>query len=504
MNDRFLRITQRRKEKRNYASNNKEKRLNAIQAFPAGRCSSCFSIFSFFAPLHLTLRLRVILVAFAYGIAASAAHAQTGMDELLQQIQQGSQAAVKLNAEREQRFLRNKNEQAALLAKAEADFAAANARADQAKARFAVGQGEIAELKRRLTERVGDTGQMYAAIAQAAGEFRSQIAGSLVTAQFPDRIAFLDRLAQGGEIPGVDDLEQLWFLYAQEAAESGKVARFEAQVIDGVGAKSAVEVTRAGAFAAFDEDGYLSFDAASGQLSVLPRQPRDALKLARAFGADEREATSTLLLDPSRGELLRLMAERPTVLDRVHQGGLVGYVIIAIGVVGAILATYQLLYLTGVGIKVRRQLGRVTEPRTDNPLGRVLASLRNDTTQDPEVLETRLSEAVLRETPRLERFQSLLRMIVAAGPLLGLLGTVVGMIITFQVITEVGSGDPKLMAGGISQAMVATVLGLIIAIPLLFVNSFLMSRSRMLTQILDEQAAGLLAQRLEAQGGRDA
>lgn len=432
---------------------------------------------------------------------AKTGQAQTGMDELLQQIQQGSREAAALGAEREQRFLRNQNEQAALLAKAEADLAAATARADRAKARFAAGQGEIADLKQRLAERVGDTGEMYGAIAQAAGAFRSQVAGSLVTAQFPERLTFLDRMAGGGELPGVADLERLWFLYAQEAAESGRVARFRTEVIDGVGARSDAEVVRVGLFAVFDPDGYLSFDAHSGQLSVLPRQPADAVKLARAFGAGD-EARSTLLLDPSRGELLQLMAQRPTLMDRLHQGGLVGYVIIAIGILGAVLAAYQLVYLTGVGIRVRRQLGRIAEPRDDNPLGRVLASLKGDTTQDPEVLETRLSEAVLRETPKLERFQSLLRMIVAAGPLLGLLGTVVGMIITFQVITEAGSGDPKLMAGGISQAMVATVLGLMIAIPLLFVNSFLMSRSRVLTQILDEQAAGLLAQRLEAQGGR--
>ncbi|MCC2657415.1 MAG: MotA/TolQ/ExbB proton channel family protein [Panacagrimonas sp.] len=456
--------------------------------------------FATFAPLRLML-------LFGLALFATAANAQSpsakGMDELLEQIQQGSQAAAKLNAEREQRFLRNKNEQAAMLAKAEADHASANARANQAKARFAAGQTEIAELKKRLTERVGDAGQMYAAIAQSAGEFRGQVAGSLATAQFPDRLAFLDRLAAGGEIPGVRDLEQMWFLYAQEAAESGKVARFEAEVVDALGEREKTQVVRVGLFTALDADGFLVLQPESGRLALLPRQPEGQAHLARDF-AEASEGLHPVLIDPSRGDLLRLMGERPTVMERIHQGGLVGYVIIAIGVIGAVLAIWQFLYLLLVGGRVRRQLANVTQPRDDNPLGRVLGSLRHDTTQDPEVLETRLSEAVLRETPKLERFQSLLRMIVAAGPLLGLLGTVIGMIITFQVITEVGAGDPKLMAGGISQAMVATVLGLIIAIPLLFVNSFLMSRSRTLTQILDEQAAGLLAQRLEAQGGRRA
>lgn len=435
--------------------------------------------------------------------ATPAAFAQKGMDELLKQIQQGSQQDAQLNAEREQRFLRNKNEQAALLAKAESDFAAANARATQAKAKFAAGQGEIAELKKRLTERVGDTGQMYAAIAQAAGEFRGQVAGSLVTAQYPDRIDFLDHIAQAGEIPSVPDLEKLWFLYAQEAAESGKVARFSTDVVDALGEKEKSEVVRVGLFTALTGDGYLSLQPETGRLALLPRQPEGHGGLAHDF-SEAKDGVHAVLVDPSRGDLLRLIAERPTFVERIHQGGYVGYVIIAIGVLGALLAAWQFVYLLLVGIRVRRQLGNVAQPRQDNPLGRVLASLKNDTTQDPEILETRLSEAVLRETPRLERFQSLLRMIVAAGPLLGLLGTVIGMIITFQVITEVGAGDPKLMAGGISQAMIATVLGLMIAIPLLFVNSFLVARSRTLTQILDEQAAGLLAQRLEAGARRGA
>jgi biopolymer transport protein ExbB len=205
-------------------------------------------------------------------------------------------------------------------------------------------------------------------------------------------------------------------------------------------------------------------------------------------------------VDPSHGVLLKLAAERPTLLERIEQGRLVGYVIIIVGLVGAALAVFQLVYLFRVGNRINWQLKNLSRPSSDNPLGRVLSCLSDDTaTHDPEVLETRISEAVLRETPKLERFQPFLRMVVAAGPLLGLLGTVTGMIVTFQVITEIGAGDPKVMAGGISQAMISTVLGLIIAIPILFINSVLAARSRVLVQILDEQSAGMLAQRLEQQ-----
>ena len=154
---------------------------------------------------------------------------------------------------------------------------------------------------------------------------------------------------------------------------------------------------------------------------------------------------------------------------------------------------------------VKRQLQAIAQPSTDNPLGRVLAAFKGDASrieEDAEVAELRISEAVLREVPKLERFQAFLRLAVAAGPLLGLIGTVIGMIITFQSITESGSSDPKLMAAGIGQAMIATVLGLGIAIPLLFVNTGLAAMSRQIVQILDEQSTGLLAESIERKKGR--
>jgi len=151
---------------------------------------------------------------------------------------------------------------------------------------------------------------------------------------------------------------------------------------------------------------------------------------------------------------------------------------------------------------VRNQLKFPNDPGKDNPLGRVLNTFKGTETekldQTAEVVELRISEAVLKEVPVLERYQSFLKLAVAAGPLLGLIGTVIGMILTFQSITESGSSDPKLMAAGISQAMIATVLGLSIAIPLLFMNAWLTSMSKSIVQVLDEQSAGLLAERLEA------
>jgi biopolymer transport protein ExbB len=207
--------------------------------------------------------------------------------------------------------------------------------------------------------------------------------------------------------------------------------------------------------------------------------------------------------------LLAMLVQRPNVMERIEHGEAVGYVIIVVGLIGALVAVYQTFFLIRTRIAVRRQLAQLDRPTSDNPLGRVLSAVKADPLsieEDAEVVELRISEAVLREVPKLERFQAFLRLAVAAGPLLGLIGTVIGMIITFQSITESGSSDPRLMANGISQAMIATVLGLGIAVPLLFVNAGLASMSRSLVQILDEQSTGLLAESLEknrerAEGG---
>jgi biopolymer transport protein ExbB len=323
---------------------------------------------------------------------------------------------------------------------------------------------------------------------------------SLISAQFPKRDEFFTELGKSKALPSIAQLERLWIEIQREMTESGKVVRFETTIVDADGTPKQSEVVRIGGFVAVSDGRYLTYLPSVGRLGVLSRQPPgDLVRLARGLQA----ATSGHVegaVDPSRGVLLSMIVQRPTLMERIEKGEAVGYVIIAVGVIGAVLALYQGLYLLRTSRAVRRQLARLDHPSPDNPLGRVLTSVQADPStieEDAEVVELRVSEAVLREVPKLERFQSFLRLAVAAGPLLGLVGTVIGMIITFQSITESGSSDPRLMANGIGQAMIATVLGLGIAVPLLFVNAGLASMSRHVVQILDEQSTGLLAASLE-------
>ncbi|WP_084182834.1 DUF3450 family protein [Nevskia soli] len=427
---------------------------------------------------------------------AQAAPAQ-GVDELLKQIRDSAQQNARIDQEREQRFIRNRADQQAQLTQAEAEQRAAQGKSDAIRSRYEANQKAIADLKSQLQTQAGELGQSYAAVREAATQFRNEIAESYVSAQFPERLKLLDTLADPNTLPSPKQLEDFWYTLQQEMTENGKVARFEAEVIGKDGQPGRMQVTRVGPFMAFSGGRYLVVQTGA-RLQVAERQNFDT-GLASSFES-AGSGWAPVPIDPTYGTLLKLAAERPSLIERINQGGVVGYVIILVGIIGAALALFQLAYLFTVGGKINQQLRNLNAPSSDNPLGRVLSCLKDDTaTHDPEVLETRISEAVLRETPKLERFQPFLRMVVAAGPLLGLLGTVTGMIITFQVITEIGAGDPKVMAGGISQAMISTVLGLLIAIPILFINSVLAARSRILVQILDEQSAGMLAARLEQQ-----
>jgi biopolymer transport protein ExbB len=293
----------------------------------------------------------------------------------------------------------------------------------------------------------------------------------------------------------------------REMAETGRVARFPGRVITPEGEQQDAEVVRIGGFIATSGGRYLAFNPGPDTLTVLPRQPGSDLRRLAAGLEAAREGYVEAVVDPARGVLLALSVQRPTVIERIEKGEAVGYVIIAVGAVGALCALYQFVSLLRVRLAVRRQLRNLDRPLPDNPLGRVLASFQGDPErleEDVEVVELRISEAVLREMPPLERFQGFLRLAVAAGPLLGLIGTVIGMIITFQSITESGSSDPKLMAAGIGQAMIATVLGLGIAIPLLFANAALGSLSDAVVQVLDEQSTGILAEHIERRKARAA
>jgi len=263
------------------------------------------------------------------------------------------------------------------------------------------------------------------------------------------------------------------------------------------GAQEVLEFVRVGPFNLAFADGYLKYDSATKSISELQRQPEQGRYTSSAADlVDATDGVVTFGLDVTRGNILELLVESPTVMDRIHQGGIVGYCIIGLGAIGFLIALLRFISLSSDSRKVSAQLKRDTAS-SDNPLGRVLAVYESNRNADTETIELKLSEAALKEMPGLTKGLLLIKVISVVAPLMGLLGTVTGMIKTFQVITLYGAGDPKMMAGGISQALMTTVLGLVVAIPMVLLHTIVSGQSRKVINILQSQSAGLVAEHSE-------
>jgi biopolymer transport protein ExbB len=439
--------------------------------------------------------------------------AQTQLGALRQSVQRLRDQERALAQEREQRFRADLQRAERAAQEATQRRNAAEARSQALDRQWNENEQRIAETTTLLTERQGNLGELFGVTRQVAGDAANLLGGSLVTAQYgvpaegEERADFLRRLAGATALPSILELERLWYEMLREMTDSAKVVKFRAGVLqadnegtpeDESQATEERDVVRVGPFAASSDGEYLGYLASRKSLYELRGQVMPEFQdLGRTLQAAPPSAGyQRALVDPARGALLSVYVDRPDWVRRIEAGEEVGYVIIAVGLLGVLLAVFQGIYLLMTRMAVNAQLRNLDQPTTSNPLGRVLLAFRGDGAHisSPELAELRVSEAVLREVPRLERFQSFLRLAVAAGPLLGLIGTVIGMIITFRAIVASGTSDPRLMADGIGRAMIATVLGLGIAIPLLFINAGLATLSRSVTQILDEQSQALLAQ----------
>jgi len=434
--------------------------------------------------------LAILTLALLPAIAAAAA--PLSPDQLLQRIRSERAAEVTAMQSREQAFVAERGERAQLLDSARAALQVQKAQAERLKAEFDRQEAELAEQEKLLGQRVGHLGELFGVVRQSAGDVAGQWQDSLLNAQYPERLQRLKALAESRTLPSAADLDGYWMLLLEDLTASGRVEQLQLPVVAADGKRSQQSVLRVGAFSAFSDAAFLRYDADAGELLAPPRQPSGLGRVSDYL--DSSEALASLPVDPSRGTLLAQLQRQPTLWDRLQQGGLVGWVIVALGVVGLLLAIWRMVHLARVGHGVSAQMRDLSAPRDDNPLGRVIGVLGpQPQLSDLETLELRLDEAILQETPPLEKGQSLLKLLCAVAPLLGLLGTVTGMIVTFQAITQGGGGDSRLMADGISQALVTTVLGLVVAIPLLFLHSLLASRSKSLIQLLEQQSAGLIA-----------
>lgn len=437
----------------------------------------------------------VLALLLLFGIQAVVAD-PLSLDQLLRDVKKSQGLEANINKARESQFLAEKNKQQQRLQSAQEALAKQERLSLQLKQHLTTNEQTLSELEVELKNGSGVLGELFGVARQAAGDLKADLRQSLVSAQFTNRINTLNAIADNKALPTIRQLETLWFTLQQEMTESGKVVYFNSQIEQASGKPVEAKVIRIGTFNALSKGNYLQFSPDTGRLTHLARQPdRRYLSLAKEF-SKAQTGPVVVGIDPTRGVILSMLIQAPDTFERINQGGAIGFIILFLGATGFIYGLFRLLNLTLTGQKMTAQM-HSSVASINNPLGRVFATAEQDNTENTENLELLLDEAITREIPVLEKGLPMIKLLAAVAPLLGLLGTVTGMIATFQSISLFGTGDPKLMAGGISQALVTTMLGLCVAIPLLFLHSLLVSRSRILVQILDEQTAGLVSRRAE-------
>jgi biopolymer transport protein ExbB len=454
-------------------------------------------------------RLTLIIAAGLLSLGAGVTNAQdadvdaASMSALLDLIQQGQARDSQEARQREAQFNQQRNQQQNLLNQARAERTRQENESARLEQAFEDNQARIVAARAALDERLGALKELFGVLQTVSGDTQGRFNASLTNLQFPEREEFLvalgSKMASATELAQIEDIETLWFELQREITESGRVVRFNHLVTRADGTQEEMEVVRIGSFNLIADVGYLEHDAGEGSISELLRQP-DGRVLGSAGDLFDAESGYTPFgLDVTRGGILGLLVETPTISEKVDQGGIVGYSILALGAVGLLIAIWRFMGLSNDSRRVSAQLKR-DSASTDNPLGRVLAAYESNRNADTETIELKLSEAALKEMPGLTKGLLFIKVISVVAPLMGLLGTVTGMIKTFQVITLYGAGDPKMMAGGISQALVTTVLGLVVAIPMVLLHTIVSGQSRKIVNILQSQSAGLIAEHSERKG----
>ncbi len=448
---------------------------------------------------------RLILIA-ALGMSLPVMAQQTAEEVLLEQVRSG-QVGNRVEEQRQLKVYRraSASEQQTLLREARERRkelqSASQSLENEARKNDKIYKERISRLRDEMGPNAAMFGTLQAISTDLIGLFRN----SPTAMQYPGREVwladFIARMEKSSEIFTIEELERLWFLLQQEITASGQIVKVETEVLGESGSRESREVVRIGKFGLITQDpvpAYLNWQADSQRASVLKRQPEgDHLDQISSY-LSQKQGVSVIGLDPTGGSLLSRLVDAPSLADRVEQGGLIGYLILAVGAVGVGVAVIKLFSIMILSARVAAQRRNLGQPDPSNPLGRMLKIYEDNQDVDTQTLEMRLGEAILEERPKIDRFVGLIKVISAVAPLMGLMGTVIGMIATFQAITLFGTGDPKTMAGGISQALVTTVLGLTVAIPTVLLHAVVSARATAVINTLKHQTAGLIAERMEA------
>ncbi|EGR4124003.1 MotA/TolQ/ExbB proton channel family protein [Vibrio cholerae] len=445
------------------------------------------------------MTLKKTILALALSLPFAFASVANASNSLVQQATQEKAQQQQHNQQREAGFVQTAQELQAAKAELLAERNRLQKEADQLSSQFSDNENTLARLEETLRLETGSLGEMFGVVRQNAKELQSELDESVTGVEPRAHQQSIDDVVAAKTLPSMAQLRGLWQAMSEEIRASGQVQTTEIQWLNGQGETQTVPALRLGSLGLISEQGYVKWDNARQQALSYQQLPSDFPTFSRIRTLVDGDVV-TMKIDPSRGVLLEQLALTPTLSQRLQAGGVIGNVILVLLGVGLIIALYRGAILATLRQKIKAQLKNPEQPG-NNPLGRILAVYNKEQQRSVEALELRLLEAVVDEQNHLETGLSMLKLLAALAPMLGLLGTVTGMIETFQVITQFGNGDPKVMAGGISMALVTTVEGLIAAIPLLLAHNILSAQAEAIRNILEKQGIGLVAQQAERDCG---
>ena len=416
----------------------------------------------------------------------------TDIEQLLELVKDSATLRSDEDKKRLADFNKSKQRQEKLLADAKWLLKVQSNREKKLTKQFEDNDSRLSDLEEQLNLKIGTLGELFGVVRQLSGDAKSTYSQSLTNLEFPSRVEFLGNLAERKELPQVAELEQLWFELLNEMNASGMVSKFSSEVLDTSGDSAVYDIVRIGQFNAIADSNYLRFIPEEQSLEFLSKNPDGSRSSLRQLSNFNDGDYVEFAIDPTRGSLLNLILQNPSVVERINQGGIPGYIILIILASGLMLGGLRFTFLYNSQKTLIQELesGKFNE---GSPLKDIDDVLKQKDKLDQDQLETKIEAILSRIGPLYEKSITTIKLLAAVAPLLGLLGTVIGMIGTFQAITLFGTGDPKLMADGISQALVTTMLGLIAAVPLLFVHNQLDTRSREIIQIIEEEAIGKIA-----------
>ena len=400
---------------------------------------------------------------------------------LLDVVKENKSIYVQKDRVRVKTFIELVDEREAMLAKAKKDLANEKIRNKNLETKFEANEKRLAELEESLQIKIGVLGELFGVTRQFAGELLASTEKAVTFSEFPQRPEVLRDIG-GTQVHNLEQLQNLWISYLDEIVSSGEVKTINANIIDKNGESNIGEIVRYGHFTTSYDNKFVTPIPELNGFELLQRQPeRGVLKnLKKHQRSDDFAITS---IDPTRGFLLSLYIDKPGWLDRIAQGKSIGFIIILIGISGFLFSVYKIYTL--------REQERVIVSDNASVILEMEDIVKDVTNYESK--ENTLDEFIINYTGKLEWGANWVKFFAAVAPLLGLLGTVIGMIETFQAITLFGTGDPKQMAGGISQALVTTMLGLIVAAPLLGLYTYISQKVSNLSQVLEEKASYLLA-----------